>query len=540
VTSEVTPAPPASPPAVPSRKAAASGSGAWQGRDRRGHRRKHGKIPLKMLRDVSITRKLTVISLLTTSVVFVLTSSAFIAYDIWTLRQRMVENLAAIARIIEINSATYLLFNEQEPATQVLSSLRATPNVRSARLLTIDAELFASYQRPDSVSEGLGAPVVAGDAYTFLPGLLVMSRLLSIEGTPAGSLYLESDTGELQARVWTMVGATILIMLGATGVAIGLSSRLNRLVSEPLLHLVEVAGQVSREEDFTLRARKHGEDELGDLIDAFNAMLEQIQKRDVALTVARDKAEEANETKSAFLANMSHELRTPLNAVIGYSEMLQEECEENGQDDLVPDLIKIHSAGKHLLGLINDVLDLSKIEAGKMTIHVEEFDTTALVRDVESTIQPMMEKNSNTLVVDVAEGIGQMTQDVTRVRQVLLNLLSNAAKFSSEGEVRLTVRREVSGDEDAISFAVEDSGIGMTEEQVAKLFQPFTQADSSTTRKYGGTGLGLTISRRFCRMMGGDVRVTSVHGSGSKFTVRLPAVLDDEAAEAAARAAKAD
>ena len=539
MTSEVTPAPPASSPAVPSRKSAASGS-AWQGRDRRGHARLRGRAPLKMLRDVSITRKLTVISLLTTSVVFVLTSSAFIAYDIWTLRQRMVENLAAVARIIEINSATYLLFNEQEPATQVLSSLRATPNVRSARLLTLDAELFASYQRPDSAGEELGAPVVVGDAYTFLPGLLVMSRLLSIEGSPAGSLYLESDTGELQARVWTMVGATILIMLGATGVAIGLSSRLNRLVSEPLLHLVEVAGQVSREEDFTLRARKHGEDELGDLIEAFNAMLEQIQKRDVALTVARDKAEEANETKSAFLANMSHELRTPLNAVIGYSEMLQEECEDIGQDDLVPDLIKIHSAGKHLLGLINDVLDLSKIEAGKMTIHVEEFDTTALVRDVESTIQPMMEKNSNTLVVDVAEGIGQMTQDVTRVRQVLLNLLSNAAKFSSEGEVRLTVRREAGDGTDVIAFSVEDSGIGMTEEQVAKLFQPFTQADSSTTRKYGGTGLGLTISRRFCRMMGGDVKVTSVHGSGSTFTVRLPSFLDDEAAEAAAQAAKSD
>ncbi len=493
-----------------------------------------------MLRDVPITRKLTVISLLTTSVVFILTAGAFISYDIWTLRARMVENLAALARIIEINTSTYLLFNEQEPATQVLSSLRATPNVRSARLLTTDGALFASYQRPDTTSEALEPLVLEGDAYTFLPRRLLMSRLIAMEGTLAGSLYLEFDTGELRTRFWTMVGATILIMLGATGVAILLSSKLNRLVSEPILHLVEVAGQVSREEDFTLRAKKHGNDELGDLIEAFNAMLEQIQKRDIALTVARDKAEEANETKSAFLANMSHELRTPLNAVIGYSEMLQEECEDIGQEDLVPDLIKIHSAGKHLLGLINDVLHLSKIEAGKMTIHVEAFDTNALLRDVESTIQPMMEKNSNTLIVHASEDIGQMTSDVTRLRQVLLNLLSNAAKFSSEAEIWLRVRREPSPDGDVVSFAVKDAGIGMTEEQVAKLFQPFTQADSSTTRKYGGTGLGLTISRRFCRMMGGDVAVTSVYGEGSTFTVRLPAFLDDEAAEAAAKAAKLD
>jgi len=309
-----------------------------------------------------------------------------------------------------------------------------------------------------------------------------------------------------------------------------LSSRLQHVVSEPILHLVHVAGRVSREEDYSIRASHQGQDELGLLIDAFNGMLSQIQRRDEALIEARDKAEEVSRTKSAFLANMSHELRTPLNAIIGYSEMVQEELEDAGQREMVSDMVKIHSAGKHLLGLINDILDLSKIEAGKMAIHVEPFDLATLVRDVASTVQPLVEKNANTLVVDAPDELGEMRSDVTRVRQVLLNLLSNASKFTSKGEVGFAARREGDGDQASVVFTVRDSGIGMTAEQMAKIFQPFTQADSSTTRKYGGTGLGLTISRRFCQMMGGDIRVESEHGKGSTFTVTLPVRLSEAAA----------
>jgi len=238
-------------------------------------------------------------------------------------------------------------------------------------------------------------------------------------------------------------------------------------------------------------------------------------------------------TKSAFLANMSHELRTPLNAVIGYSEMLQEELSESGQRQQVADLVKIHSAGKHLLGLINDILDLSKIEAGKMTIHAEAFEVPMLLQDVMSTIQPLIEKNGNTLALETGTDLGDMNSDVTRIRQVLLNLLSNASKFTSSGKVVLTVRRERVDGADWMVFAVRDSGIGMTEEQISKLFRPFTQADSSTTRKYGGTGLGLAISRAFCSMMGGDIAVQSVWGEGSTFTVRLPTTLDPAAVQAA-------
>ncbi len=234
---------------------------------------------------------------------------------------------------------------------------------------------------------------------------------------------------------------------------------------------------------------------------------------------AKEAAEAASRTKSQFLANMSHELRTPMNAIIGYSEMLQEEAEDEGLESFTPDLQKINNAGKHLLALINDILDLSKIEAGKMDLYLENFDVAAVVADVAGTVQSLMARQGNTLAVDCPEDIGAMNADLTKVRQSLLNLLSNAAKFTSDGAVTLEVRR----DGPWRLFTVRDTGIGMTAEQMAGLFEAFSQADASTTRKYGGTGLGLAITRRFCRLMGGDALVESVPGEGSAFTLRLPA-----------------
>ncbi len=238
---------------------------------------------------------------------------------------------------------------------------------------------------------------------------------------------------------------------------------------------------------------------------------------------ARDAAEAANRAKSQFLANMSHELRTPLNAVIGYSELLQEEVEDLGQKDLLLDLYKINAAGKHLLTLINDILDLSKIEAGRVELCPERFDLNALTADVVSTIRPLVEKNGNRLVVEAADGLGAATTDATRLKQCLFNLLSNAAKFTRDGTVTLSVTRATEGGVDRLTFRVTDTGIGMTPDQLGRLFQPFSQADASTTRKYGGTGLGLGITRRLVEMMGGVITLQSEPGRGSTFTLRVPA-----------------
>jgi adenylate cyclase len=244
------------------------------------------------------------------------------------------------------------------------------------------------------------------------------------------------------------------------------------------------------------------------------------------LKVARDQAMRAAEAKGQFLANMSHELRTPLNAIIGITEMLREDAEDEGQAELVEPLDRIHRAGNHLLHLINEILDLSKIEAGKLELHVEVVELAAFSQDIAATARPLAEKNDNRLIVDCPANIGGVHSDATRLRQIVLNLLSNACKFTERGEVRLRVDREP----DRITIAVGDTGIGMTAEQLGKLFQEFSQADSSTTRRYGGTGLGLAISRRLARLMGGDITVESTPGEGSAFTVHLPATPVPQAA----------
>jgi len=272
-----------------------------------------------------------------------------------------------------------------------------------------------------------------------------------------------------------------------------------------------------------------GKDELSELAGAFNHMgehlrsaQEELRQRQRDLETLTDEAQSANRAKSQFLANMSHELRTPMNAIIGYSEMLTDEAKDLGFPQLIPDLGKIRMAGKQLLTLINDILDLSKIEAGKVELHFEEFDIREMLDEVSTIGEPLAAKNSNKLIVRVPDNAGPMNSDLTRVRQILFNLLSNACKFTDCGTIELTVASELSDGRDYVAFKVRDSGIGMTPAQVTKVFEAFAQADSSTTRKYGGTGLGLAITRKFCDIMGGDIEVESEVGRGSTFTVRLP------------------
>ncbi len=250
------------------------------------------------------------------------------------------------------------------------------------------------------------------------------------------------------------------------------------------------------------------------------------KRAEIALQEALHKAEAASRAKSTFLANMSHELRTPLNAIIGYSEMLEEAALESGLADIIPDTQKIHNAGKHLLTLINDILDLSKIEAGRMELYLEKFDLGNLIEEVVATLHPLVEKNHNQLQVSCSVNLGVMYADLTKVRQILFNLLSNALKFTEGGTVILSATREPSGGSDWVYLQVSDTGIGMSAEQQQGLFQPFMQGDASTTRKYGGTGLGLAISRLFCQMMGGDITLESQLDIGSTFTVQLKAKVD--------------
>jgi PAS domain S-box-containing protein len=269
---------------------------------------------------------------------------------------------------------------------------------------------------------------------------------------------------------------------------------------------VQIRGVAAREDDIGQRLAGSMSD-----VTALKLAYQQLE-------AARDRAVEANRTKSLFLANMSHELRTPLNAIIGYSEMLQEDAEDLGEDQFVSDLDRIKAAASHLLTLINDVLDISKIEAGKMELFLENFDVREVLDGIVNQFRPLIEKSGNTLEFDFGDQLGSMRADLTKFRQTMLNLLGNANKFTDHGTIRFSAHRA----EDGLEFVVTDTGIGMTAEQVSKLFHAFVQGDASTTRKYGGTGLGLAISQRFCEMMGGRITVRSREGQGSTFTVRLP------------------
>jgi signal transduction histidine kinase len=342
----------------------------------------------------------------------------------------------------------------------------------------------------------------------------------------------------IQASTASMIQSTILAMIGFLILALGGAALFSVRLTRPIATLVAGTQAVARG-DLTTTLPIETNDELGTLAASFNQMIEQLRDQRATTEQARVIAEQANRAKSEFLANMSHELRTPLTAIIGYSDLLLYQLQEHG-DINVTDVDAIRRSGKHLLAIISDILDLSKIEASKMDLDLGVFKVAPLIEEAVMTIQPLVEQNNNTVILRCDENAGAMYSDMTKVRQVLLNLLSNAAKFTERGTITVKVGREIVDQQAWVCFQVADTGIGMTSDQVHRLFQAFTQADASTTRKYGGTGLGLALSHRLCHLMGGEITAASELGIGSTFTIRLPAVIGGEEAEIEMRTAIAE
>jgi signal transduction histidine kinase/CheY-like chemotaxis protein len=515
-----------------------------------------------LLRATSIKHKLTLVVMLTTAVALLAAAVQFIANDVRDYRRRVLADLAILARVVGENCTSPLEFGVTNVATETLGALAAKPHVLAAAVYLPNGPLFASYTaKGRSVNiPSHGPPPERHGLFDSRGG--VSQPIHNKNGEQVGSIYLEFESVEMWRRVEQDCAVVAGMLLISGLIAWLITTWSQRFITKPILALAQVANAVSEKSDYSVRAVKETEDEIGFLIDCFNGMLSRIQRHDKVLremneqlATSQQRALAATQAKSQFLANMSHELRTPLNAIIGYSEMVQEELEDANQTRFIPDLQKIHAAAKHQLSLINDILDLSKIEAGKMTVFLETFDIARMVQDVVTTIQPLVTKNNNRLVLDCPETLGAMRADQTKVRQVLFNLLSNATKFTDQGVIRLEVRRTSSspsgnGQEHAtaetqpppaasspsanprpaVTFTVSDTGIGMNPEQVGRLFQAFMQAENSATRKHGGTGLGLAISKKFCQMMDGDLTAESELGKGSTFTVRLPLEVRDPSA----------
>jgi signal transduction histidine kinase/DNA-binding NarL/FixJ family response regulator len=509
--------------------------------------------------DLSIKRKLILMTMLTSSIALLLSSVSFLIYDLISFRNLLTHDLATQAQIIGYNSAAAMAFKDEPAATATLSALTAKSDIVSAALYSPTGQMFAHYFRDKKTLPNMVPICSPENSYRFEGQYLEVCHDVSLNGDRVGTLFLQSDMSQWSMRARRYATICLVFALVSVFLAFLVSSKLQKVISGPIMHLEDTMKMVSANKNYEVRAVKSYSDEIGSLIDGFNAMLSDIQQRDGALRGANDElqtrtleleeevsqrkqaqeellnakhvAEEASRAKSTFLANMSHELRTPLNAIIGYSEMLEEEARDSEGADNIGDLQKIQFAGKHLLSLINDVLDLSKIEAGKMPLHLETFDIRLMVSEIITTLQPAIEKNKNTLRMRVADEVSAMRADVTKVRQILFNLLSNACKFTDHGTIGLDVDRKLENGQDWIRFQVTDTGIGIAAKQRDNLFKEFAQADTSIARKYGGTGLGLAISYKFVQLMKGRIGVESELGKGATFTAELPAHVRTETAD---------
>jgi two-component system, sensor histidine kinase len=516
------------------------------------------------LRRLSIRKKLQAMIMVSVAAALVLACGALSAFAIAAMRDSIRTGAGILARVIGENSTAALSFNDARAAAELLQGLKGQPSITRACIYTARGAIFASYTAGLSQPSFPPAPP-AMDQSGFRDGQLFVFHTIRLEGERVGAIYLESDLRYMHWQVVRSLWVSLLILAVSSIVAYVLGGRLQGLISKPVVHLAQTAKAVSVRKDYTIRAQKRTDDELGQLVVGFNEMLGEIEERDAALRQhrdsleeqvrkrtaeleqanaqlleAKDRAETASRAKSEFLANMSHEIRTPMNGILGMSELLADTGLAGEQRSFVN---AIRSSADNLLAIINDILDLSKIEAGKLELSPAAFALRECIRGPMELLAARAAQKKIALCMDVSPAVpDRLVGDHLRLQQVLLNLLGNALKFTNEGAVGLEVTAEPSLDGDVlVRFEIKDTGIGIPPEKQQTIFEAFTQADGSVARRFGGTGLGLTISSRLVSLMGGRIWVESAPGIGScfHFTARFQ-VVEEQAVPAQAPAPAVD